>query len=417
VRPGVRGLNLAGLLMQAGSAAMGRGPLTVHPSHIGVGGRVGLELGQPLVLERPGSPITRPLLALERGLVHALITHARNIARRALTSNISIGTQPRRNESSPASVRLLAAAPDLADFLTPDERAEAERIALPKVELSGPVNLSDLLEKANAFAALVVDGMLLRELRIGEQPSLRIFGPGELVATGVVPSSMLLARSEIRAVEPTHLAMLGIEFLAGAHRWPRLVAGLQARMADGAERLAVQMAICQQPRVQDRILAMLWLLAESWGRVTSAGTMLPLALTHETLGALVGARRPTVTLALRELTERGALVPQSRGWLLLEAPPAPPDTDKRIDAPEIIDHERSPWADPPASESPDTEARLMLRETLATLREEHRRNFAHHQAILREMLLAREHNSDIRRRIRDQLETPPTSLSRASDPD
>ena len=403
--------------MQASGAAMRRGLLTVHPSHIGIGGRLGLELGDPLVLESPRGTITRPLLALERRFVHGPVTHGRNIARRALTSNISIEIQARREESSPASVRLLAAAPDLADFLTAEERTEADRIALPNVTLSGPVELPDLLGKANAFAALVVDGMLLRELRIGEQPSLRIFGPGELVATGMVPSSMLLARSEFRAVEPTHLAMLGIEFLAGAHRWPRLVAGLQARMADGAERLAVQMAICQQPRVQDRILAMLWLLAESWGRVTSAGTMLPLGLTHETLGALVGARRPTVTLALRELTERGALVHQGRGWLLLEAPPAPEETGKRIDAPEIIGDEASPWADQPEIQSSDTDTRMMLRETLATLREEHRRNFAHHQAILREMLLAREYNTDIRRRIRHQLETPPTSLSRVSDPD
>jgi hypothetical protein len=195
------------------------------------------------------------------------------------------------------------------------------------------VKLSELLHETNAFAALVVDGMLLRALRIGEQPSLRIFGPGELVATGAAPSSMFLAQSEFRAVEPTQLALLGIEFLAGARRCPRLVAGLQARMADGAERLAVQMAICQQPRVQDRILAMMWLLAESWGRVTSAGTMLPLALTHETLGGLVGARRPTVTLALRELTERGALVHQSPGWLLLEAPLAPLETEKRSPTP------------------------------------------------------------------------------------
>ena len=244
-----------------------------------------------------------------------------------MTSNSSIGTQPRRERSSASTVRLFSAAPDLADFLTLDERAEAERIELPTVTLSGPVKLSELLQGANAFAALVVDGMLLRELRLGEQPSLRIFGPGELVATGVTPTSALPARSEWRAAEPTHLAMLGIEFLAGAHRWPRLVAGLQARMADGVERLAVQMAICQQPRVQDRILAMLWLLAESWGRVTPAGTLLPLALTHETLGALVGARRPTVTLALRELTERGALIHERVGWLLLEAPPTPPETD------------------------------------------------------------------------------------------
>jgi hypothetical protein len=63
--------------------------------------------------------------------------------------------------------------------------------------------------------------------------------------------------------------------------------------------------------------------------------MLPLALTHETLGGLVGARRPTVTLALRELTERGALVHQSPGWLLLEAPLAPLETEKRSPTPDL----------------------------------------------------------------------------------
>jgi hypothetical protein len=33
----------------------------------------------------------------------------------------------------------LSAAPDLADFLTLDERTEAERIELPTVTVSGPV--------------------------------------------------------------------------------------------------------------------------------------------------------------------------------------------------------------------------------------------------------------------------------------
>lgn len=45
-----------------------------------------------------------------------------------------------------------------------------------------------------------------------------------------------------------------------------------------------------------------------------------MTLTHETLGSLVGSRRPTVTLALRKLTAEGALVAQESGWLLLEQP-------------------------------------------------------------------------------------------------
>lgn len=235
----------------------------------------------------------------------------------------SSANQTRRSVLSTSSIKLFAAAPDLADFLTPQEREEAQLIALPMAEVAGPVDLPELLRNANAFAAFVVDGMLLRKLRIGAQPTLRIFGPGELIATGTAPTPAVVVESDYSAVDSTHLAFVGIEFLAVAHRWPRLIAGLQGRMADGQERLATQLAICQLPRVQDRLLSMLWLLAESWGRVTSAGTTLSLLLTHEALGTLVGARRSTVTLALRELTDSGALVHQGGTWLLLEPPSTP----------------------------------------------------------------------------------------------
>jgi CRP/FNR family transcriptional regulator, cyclic AMP receptor protein len=313
-----------------------------------------------------------------------------------------------------SAVRLLEAAPDLADFLGPEEREEADRIALPVLTVAGPVKISELLENANAFAALVIDGMLVRQLRIGEQPTLRIFGPGELAASGAAPTSALLIESDCRAIDPTHLAVLGIEFLAAAHRWPRLIVGLQARMADGQERLATQLAICQLPRVQDRLLAMLWLLAESWGRVTSAGTTLSLSLTHEALGGLVGARRPTVTLALRELTERGALVHQDRSWLLLEPPPVPTGARGEIDEPEILSQSGSPWTADLATPTPSNkDTHEMLRETLLRLREDHRRNTEQHKRILRDLDLARQHNADVRRRVREQIVsyTPPPTRS------
>jgi hypothetical protein len=78
--------------------------------------------------------------------------------------------------------------------------------------------------------------------------------------------------------------------------------------------------ICQLPRVDERLLALMWLLAESWGQVTPAGTLLPIALTHAALGGLIGARRPTVTLALGNLTAAGVIRRQPRGWLLLGSP-------------------------------------------------------------------------------------------------
>jgi CRP/FNR family transcriptional regulator, cyclic AMP receptor protein len=326
--------------------------------------------------------------------------------------NTSSGNQTRLGRTPASSVRLLAAAPDLGDFLTPEEREEANRIALPTVRLNGPVEISELLAETNSFAALVIEGMLLRQLRVGDQPALRLFGPGELIATGAAPTSMLMIESECRAVDSTRVATLGIEFMASAHRWPRLIAGLQSRMADGQERLATQMAICQLPRVADRILAILWLLAESWGHVSSSGTSLSLSLTHEALGALVGARRPTVTLAIRELTDRGALVHQDRSWLLLEPPPTPTASAAQIDAPAILGEPASPWTggDPPPAWAA-SQTLEMLQETLMRLREDHQRNAENHRTILLQMIRTRERNLAIRRRIRDQVaHYPPPAL-------
>jgi hypothetical protein len=115
--------------------------------------------------------------------------------------------------------------------------------------------------------------------------------------------------------------MLDDRVLLAARRYPRLIAGLHIRMGEQYQRLAAHLVICQLPRVEDRVLSMMWLLAESWGRVTISGTILPITLTHDAVGEMIGARRPTVTLALRELADRGALFRQDGGWLLLE--PAP----------------------------------------------------------------------------------------------
>ena len=96
----------------------------------------------------------------------------------------------------------------------------------------------------------------------------------------------------------------------------------------------------------------MWLLAESWGRVTQAGIRLPLGLTHDVLGALVGARRPTVTLALRELTERGAILidgveigegsfTMTDAVELLPSPPLVPSTTSAEPPPRNGQRERS----------------------------------------------------------------------------
>lgn len=219
------------------------------------------------------------------------------------------------------TVRLFDAEPDLIRFLGPRDAEQARETQLP-VELlpKGEVDVRALLEQHRAFAGLVLEGMLLQSLRLGTHAGLRIIGPGDVLPLTHEPRSMLVVESHCRTAVPTRIALLERETLVATRRWPEIAAGLHAHLAEQMERLATQLMICQLPRVDDRLIAMMWLLAESWGQVTPAGTLLPIALTHAALGGLIGARRPTVTLALGNLTASGALQRQQRGWLLLESP-------------------------------------------------------------------------------------------------
>jgi hypothetical protein len=301
-------------------------------------------------------------------------------------------------------VRLLAVEPDVGRFLTPDERAAAEELSLPVREATpGRVDVGSLLAAANAFGAFILDGMILHQLQVADQPALRLLGPGDVLSLSATGPS-LLAQSGCTATAPTRLAMLGNEILLAARRWPRIVAGLHVRAADQGERVATQLAICQLPRVDQRLLALMWLLAESWGTVTSHGTRLPLALTHDALGGLIGARRPTVTLALRELTERGAVVRQSDGWLLLETPPRPSASSEQFAA-ALAESHASDWAgDAPPPYHDRSAVWAELQASIVQLREQHSVAAEHFQERIRRSRHLREQVASSRRRIeRDVL--------------
>ena len=69
--------------------------------------------------------------------------------------------------------------------------------------------------------------------------------------------------------------------------------------------------------MERRLLMLFWALSGRWGVVTPRGVHLRLRLTHEALGRLVGARRPSVTTALGALAETGALERTPEGYRLL----------------------------------------------------------------------------------------------------
>jgi CRP-like cAMP-binding protein len=91
------------------------------------------------------------------------------------------------------------------------------------------------------------------------------------------------------------------------------------------------MALSHLNRVDVRLLAFFWHLADRWGRVGPEGVIVPLRLTHRTLAQLVGAQRPSVTTALGALAGEGRVTRRDDGtWLLHGEPPA----DLRIAAAE-----------------------------------------------------------------------------------
>jgi hypothetical protein len=269
----------------------------------------------------------------------------------------------------------------LTDQLTPDEHAELAGISVPMITVEpGPLNLERLLSEHRAFGATVFEGLVMSSLRIGNRTGIHLLCPGDLL----VPRNELwptwLAELDFQTAAPVRLGLLGNDLLAAVYRWPRLLQGIYGSLGDQLQRLTVQLVICQLPRVEDRILSMLWLLADSWGHVTPGGVRLGLPLTHEMLGALVGARRPTVTLALRKLTDDGALVPQDPGWLLVAPPPLPVEAAPRI-APSPPDElPVGPWmlSAPPLRERADPSLTYAeLRDTVRRLREQHRSDRQH----------------------------------------
>ncbi len=302
--------------------------------------------------------------------------------------------------SAAGHVRLAEVDPNLLQFVAGENRDSFERLTVPVLDVSKrSLAITELLEQRGAFAAIVVQGMLLDYLQIGAQPGLRLLGPGDLVTARPARQATPLGTATCRAAEATRLALLGNDVLLAVRRSPRLLVGLQAAAAEQMERMGTQLVICQLPRVEDRILAMLWLLADCFGRVTPAGTTLPLSLTHELLGTLVGARRPTVTLALGELAARGALVQQDRGWLLLEPPPPPVDGIRELEEPRLLEQTRSKWAVDARPGWDAGQTLAALSETVSGLREQHLRIVEQVRERLSQTALARERTVELRKRI------------------
>jgi len=225
-------------------------------------------------------------------------------------------------------IALLDADPDLADAVEPDDLRHARAaLVAPAIELETGAWDPNRHPDA-AMGLLVLDGALLREVVAGEAAAMELLGPGDLVVPGAdeVAGAFVDAEARWTALLPAQLAVLRPELVQRLSDWPGVLGVVVRRMAERSARQSVMQAICHTPRVDARLRGLFWHLADRWGRVTPAGVVLPLRLTHDALARLVGAQRPTVSTALKSLSQAGEVMRRRDGsWLLL------PESQERME--------------------------------------------------------------------------------------
>jgi CRP/FNR family cyclic AMP-dependent transcriptional regulator len=250
------------------------------------------------------------------------------------------GATHRTNRPTEA-VHLLEADPDLGALLSDTRREEAERDLVVRTHRLpvGPWDVSRISgASADHVGLLILDGVLARELVVADQISAELLGPGDVVRPwqGASRAALLPVDAVWSVLSTVTVAVLDRRFAAEAARYPEITAALFDRLGERSLRLATTQAISQLTRVDRRLKALFWHLAERWGRVAGDGVVVPLALTHRILGQLVGARRPTVSTALSELAERGELIRRPDGsWLLRGDPPDAATLARRPTAAEL----------------------------------------------------------------------------------
>lgn len=215
--------------------------------------------------------------------------------------------------------------PDLCDRIAPGERerATSQCVAAAIAIRRGEWRVGRTPLMTDGFGLLVLSGLLIRRVGLDGRFGAELLGAGDLLRPwqGEDLASTLPHTTGWRVSEPARVAMLDRIATERICRYPELVGALTGRAINRSRCLALMMAIVHHPGIDVRLHMLLWHLADRWGRVRPDGVHLPLRLSHTLLGDLVAAQRPSVTVALKRLRERGLVETVDAGWLLHGDPP------------------------------------------------------------------------------------------------
>jgi CRP/FNR family cyclic AMP-dependent transcriptional regulator len=218
-------------------------------------------------------------------------------------------------------IALLDVDPDLAPRgkSGPELAAMRDRLTAPVYRLSaGPLPEPPTHRRDTHLGFLVLKGLLLYEVSACGRATAELLGVGDLIRPWSSDVSTTLSSDANWVVlEQVLLADLGTSASTRFADSADVFEALVKRCSDRAEAVAIQRSITAHVRVDVRVLAYLWHLADRFGVVTPGAVRLDIPLTHAVLARLVGARRPTVTTALQRLLQLGYLRRDGRVFVLL----------------------------------------------------------------------------------------------------
>jgi CRP/FNR family transcriptional regulator, cyclic AMP receptor protein len=209
-----------------------------------------------------------------------------------------------------------------AHLAAADRDAVGRALRLPVLELpSGPVDVGALAGRPEVIGPClglcIARGVLIRDTLLDGRVSTQLLVRDDLLLVGGVHDDALAAEPALRVSDPALVVVLDDRLLAACRRWPRLLTGVLRRLELQTDRLQRAQAINHLPRVEDRLIGLFWTFADHFGRVHPDGVHIDLALTHTTIGQMIGARRPTVSLGLAALAADGLLhADRDSGWVL-----------------------------------------------------------------------------------------------------
>lgn len=219
-------------------------------------------------------------------------------------------------------IRLLVVDPDLGSVLEGEEFEQArDQVVFPGIELRAGALSIDTLRQApgvrdRLHGYLVISGSLAINLHMSGRRCTRLIGPRELVLIDGIQTDSIPLNWEWSVLAPARLVLLDARLHVVARNWPALMSAILERAAQQTRQAFLQQAISQLPRVEERLLALFWSIADRQGIRRPDGVWLELSATHDTLASMVGAQRPTVSLGLTRLAEGGLVRAEGEGWLI-----------------------------------------------------------------------------------------------------